>query len=453
MTNLTDATNFRVKISVQILRYRWPLAALIGISFIIFEISEHAITTPGSVTLDFIGEIVLLGFIYPLIMGSILTLLAQTESQRIQVVWKRDLEYEFNKQIGQTLDWNELTELLLLFPRKVAPFTGVTLFLQERNQDSWDIAYEWRESKEAISSSPHTLKTAKTCACFETRAWHSLNPDFYPADFAREAFIGYCLPLINGDLPVAMLHLFVSADIVLTDDQIQILNHVAPSMAFAIDRLHPYGSGVIWETATESERRRLARHLHDSLGQNLGYLTLKLDMLKGEDVLHEMAAIRQELAQMHYVANHAYEQVRTALTSLQTVPPVNLLEAIQEHARAVGQQARMDVQVNSQGEIRPLPGRVNHKVLGIVRETLTNVAKHACAQQVQVSLVWNQNDAIISVKDDGVGFDPDNIETSGHYGLKIMKERAGEINGRLTINADPDIGTEVILYLPIPSIS
>jgi len=222
-------------------------------------------------------------------------------------------------------------------------------------------------------------------------------------------------------------------------------------MAFAIDRLHPRGSNIVWAAASASERQRLARHLHDTLGQNLSYLSLKLDKLKGEDVLTEVAAIRHELAQMHYVANQAYEQVRTTLTSLNTSHATDLVNAIDELAQLMASQSGLDIQITQQGEIRLFLPSVLHKVVGILREALTNTVKHANASSVSIALFWGEKTIKISIQDDGQGFNVYEQGAPGHFGLAIMQERAQEINGHLTIHSESNRGTAVNLELPYPN--
>ena len=70
------------------------------------------------------------------------------------------------------------------------------------------------------------------------------------------------------------------------------------------------------------------------------------------------------------------------------------------------------------------------------------------AGQVNINLAWEEDVLTVSLSDDGVGFDPEGIQPGLHYGLAIMQERAGEINGQLSLTSCPDMGTELVLRLP-----
>jgi len=92
---------------------------------------------------------------------------------------------------------------------------------------------------------------------------------------------------------------------------------------------------------------------------------------------------------------------------------------------------------------------VQQQVLYLFQEVLTNVAKHAKAQQVGIDLLWSETALTVKLSDDGQGFDPEIIQPEGHFGLMLMRERAREINGRLTLTSNPAAGTNLTLWLPL----
>ena len=75
--------------------------------------------------------------------------------------------------------------------------------------------------------------------------------------------------------------------------------------------------------------------------------------------------------------------------------------------------------------------------------------KHADAGQVNINLTWEEDVLTVSLSDDGVGFDPEGVRSGPHFGLAIMQERAQEINGQFTLTSCPDMGTELVLRLPV----
>jgi len=210
-------------------------------------------------------------------------------------------------------------------------------------------------------------------------------------------------------------------------------------------------SKTIRKVTIEAERRRIARDLHDSLGQSLGYLHLKLDELTNSDTMHEIAAIQRELEQMRDVVDTAYEQLRGKLVDLRSYTLADLTNTLENYARTVGRRANFQVRFVSRGEPRPLAPQAQREILYLVREGLINAEKHADAREVNIELVWAQDGLTIKLADDGRGFDPDALRPNGHLGLAIMRERAREINGRLVLTSCPQAGTQLSLWVPLDS--
>jgi PAS domain S-box-containing protein len=207
------------------------------------------------------------------------------------------------------------------------------------------------------------------------------------------------------------------------------------------------------EAEREQERMRIARNLHDSLGHSLGYLHLKLDELAGSRALSENLEIRQELAQMRDVTNEAYEVVRGMLAASLPNTSTELATALLVKARSIGQRGDFKVQLASEGQSRSLSPVVQQQLLYLFQEALVNVEKHAEAKSVDINLVWGEDTLTVSLSDDGKGFDPERIQSEGHFGLAIMQERAREINGQLTLTSGPDSGTLLVLRLPLDAVS
>lgn len=238
-------------------------------------------------------------------------------------------------------------------------------------------------------------------------------------NFVREALVvSLVLPLVGGTMLSALVHVRTE-------------------------------SKIIRRVTIEAERRRIARELHDSLGQSLGYLHLKLDQLTNSNTMHEITAIQCELEQMRDVVDTAYEQLRGKLVDLRSYTPADLAMAIENYARTVGRRASFEVRLVSRGEPRPLAPQARREILYLVREALINAEKHANAQEVNIELVWARDGLTINVADDGRGFDPDALRSNGHLGLAIMQERAREINGRLALTSRPQAGTQLSLWVPI----
>jgi PAS domain S-box-containing protein len=204
------------------------------------------------------------------------------------------------------------------------------------------------------------------------------------------------------------------------------------------------------EREREKERERIARDLHDSLGHSLGYLRLKLDQFASFEDTGDETAFRQDVTRMRDVADQAYEIVRGMLATLHPSNADDLPTSLLALARAAGQRANFTAQLTSEGPASTLPPVVQQQLLYLFQEALNNVTKHAGAQQVDICLSWTEDTLTAALADDGCGFDVGDMEAApGHYGLRIMQERAEEITGQLTINSRPGHGTQLLLQLPL----
>ena len=446
-----------IKTAELLLRWRWWLIMMMGLSFLIVEIDEHLYRDNQGrfslyhVDFDFWRETLIYGLIIPLVLGVVLSVLGRTKSRRDLVVHHLDRQQELNQQLINILEWDELANLLVRFPHTIAPFTNVFLLVYNQDHTKLELVAEWQDATgqapppvplqltdfhhACMFVPPFSLNTLVSCRC--------------PSSVATSAEDNYyCLPLVHGNLPIALLHLYVPPGTLLNAEQIDILNGIAPSMALAIEGVRPQPS-VTQAAATEAERRRIVRHLHDSLGQHLGYLRLKLDQLTGDDILWEIVAVKQELGHMRDIANEAYEQVRETLAALHPSNSVDLTTALLAQAKLASDQVNFKVELTSTGQARPLSPLIQHQVIYLFQEALTNIAKHAQAQHVRLDLTWAADALIIKLSDDGQGFELDAIQSDRHFGLAIMRDRAEEISGRLTLTSHLNVGTELTLQLPL----
>ena len=203
------------------------------------------------------------------------------------------------------------------------------------------------------------------------------------------------------------------------------------------------------EQARVAERTSIARDLHDSLGQSLGYLHLKLDQFADRPEVQVLPAIDHDVVRMRQVANDAYEQVRGLLASLLPANTIKLSKALRDLARIVGQQAHFEVRVVDCGEDSFLAPVLQQQMLSVCREALNNIAKHAHATCVEIELAWATHHLTLTIRDNGAGFDLMAHRSQKSYGLKIMHEHAAQIDATLAIKSAVGVGTELVLQLPL----
>lgn len=198
------------------------------------------------------------------------------------------------------------------------------------------------------------------------------------------------------------------------------------------------------------ERDRLAREMHDSLGQVLGFVNLKTKV--AEDLITRGRAVEagEELTQMRGAVQTAYEDVRQAILSLRTTPQgQGLLASLREYVERLREQAGLDVRLEASAGLQ-LPQAAEAQVIRIVQEALTNVRKHAQATQVLVRFARDRSGTTVTITDNGRGFDLVEVEAGRgmRFGLLTMRERAESIGGTLVIETGPGRGTTVHLRIP-----
>ena len=191
----------------------------------------------------------------------------------------------------------------------------------------------------------------------------------------------------------------------------------------------------------------IARDLHDTVGQNIGYLRMKLEHLS-ESGQHSEVDLKQEISNMSKVADESYDLIRGTLAVLQTGGLADPLTLFVQYAHQIEERAPFRVDVSSQGEPRPLAPNQVRQLFFVFREALSNIEKHANATQVSVELDWDDDDFVLVIADNGDGFRLDDVQADGHYGLKFMQERIRSLKGAFTVRAKIHEGTRIKIVLP-----
>lgn len=444
-------TRTALGMSRLVLRARWLIVLLMMAIGVLFQWGEQPSGQFDGLLTD---RFLILGLAVPLLIGLLLTLLAITENERVRAVYTLDLQQNFGEQISSLSHLEELVDSIVKFPRRVLPATAASLHLFNAEEQRFELAGEWSLDGKNRTLLPPVLAPQVCKDCLPGSQGPaapnglSLCPapqGFSPSGSSRL----YYLPLVYQDQVVALLHVVLPAEATIPLSQMRALSAVATEMAMAISGVNLQQSVADQNEATLAERKRISQNLHDTLGQDISYLRLKLDQLSGEDALWEISAVKKELERMRDIASDAYLQVRATLDELHPSGQVDLAAGLLQQARATGSRANFSVRLNSEGAPVELPAQVKRQVLFICREALNNVEKYACAREVTFNLQWKQEELLLTLSDDGAGFDPRLVRPNGHYGLLIMQERAEDIRANIKINSRPGRGTQIVLRVPL----
>ena len=196
----------------------------------------------------------------------------------------------------------------------------------------------------------------------------------------------------------------------------------------------------------EGERQRLARELHDEVGQTLTGVMLQVEGLAGT-IAEEY---REQLDELRETARHGTEEVRRIVRRLrpEALEDLGLQSALAALASSIGEPAGFRIEWRLEPGL-PLSQEQELVVYRIAQEALTNVARHANAAQVHLHLGRADEHVVLTVRDDGRGLPPDAFWSS--EGIRGMRERAMLIGAELTIAEPPSGGTEVRLSIPLES--
>jgi PAS domain S-box-containing protein len=206
--------------------------------------------------------------------------------------------------------------------------------------------------------------------------------------------------------------------------------------------------------AALQERERLARELHDSIGQVLGFISIQTQAAHQWVVAGKTEKATPLLRRLAEVAQDAHADVRESIISLRNgmIPDWTFSQALQKYLDHYQSSYNIEIELllyqPIMDEINP---EVGVQVLRVIQEALTNAGKHGGAHRVKISILQETDHVQIKITDDGIGFNPDHFEPDAdkHFGLMFMRERMAQIGGSVSVDSQPGSGTTVSLDVPL----
>lgn len=265
----------------------------------------------------------------------------------------------------------------------------------------------------------------------------SLEPgeSFGPSSLARS---GLYAPLRARGALVGMLVLEHHEAGHFSRRELRLLDGFVEPAALAIDNARWFAR--LRAMGADEERTRIARDVHDRVGQSLAYVAFELDRMVGQagesSAAVELKALRQEV-------RGALGEVRDTLCDLRTdvSDQHGLVDTLEAFLDRVGARADFEVDFRHEGEAR-LPLAQEREVWRIAQEAITNVEHHSGARHLRVRWRCDGSNAVLTVADDGCGFSVDD-DRRDSYGLTGMRERADAVGARLAVESEPHVGTLV----------
>lgn len=362
------------------------------------------------------------------------------------------------RAVGGETDLDRVMELIVKRARALVEASGVLIMLRRGPDDLHVVAIAGRLDEELLSVrvpvdssiSGHVMRTQRVERLANVRQ----HLRFALAPYV-DATTGLFVPLVFRARPLGVLCAFDRRDgEEFTREDEQLLESFAASAATAVATAQTVASEGLRRSidASERERQRWAHELHDETLQELA----------GLKVLLAGARRTEHVATIHARLDAALEQIDTEVAGLRRLitdlRPAALdtfgvkaaLEALSERITSTSGlriELEVDLAYESGRRDERLYAPIESTLYRLVQEALTNVVKHAEAQQVAITLVERDGGIDLAIEDDGRGFDPS--DDSDGFGLVGMRERATLLGGTLTVASSPGEGTQVLAALPV----
>jgi signal transduction histidine kinase len=203
--------------------------------------------------------------------------------------------------------------------------------------------------------------------------------------------------------------------------------------------------------ATLAERTRLATELHDTIEQTMTGITLQLNTV-GKLFQQDPKTAAHHLGLIRNMMRMSRVDLRRSIWDLRSreLEQFDLCKAVSLSANRIASNANIRVEVETKGDVRPLPEVIEETLLRIGQEAITNTVKHSGAGCVHIRMEFAPGNIVLEIKDDGNGFTPENCAgpNEGHFGLLGMAERAKRLGGHVSITSAPGMGTVIRVELP-----
>jgi signal transduction histidine kinase len=445
-----DLNTNRPIFGLKVKRYWWiiGLFALFLLLQQIYDLKQSSINQ-ADLIVDLLG--LLLFLVLLVLIGILVFLLAR--AIRLQSQTMKILEYK-NKvwlDLIKSDDWDVLTAQLAKIPATIAGINETSLFLRSQDSSHLDEVAHWIEDHDP----PAGFFTSESCEiCIRRKLIH--GGSVYTCRAApnecrnQRGNVKQCLPIQYGDHILALMQMSLKPGEEVSQEQKMILQNINDEMAQALkagqDRKNLFEFRAA-ETSF-SERQKFSHLLHDQLGQNLGFLRLKLGQMSQLDNWTASEMLKSDLDNMQHAVSDSYEIMRGILEQNRTDAGPALTHLLLEHIRKISQRGELEIQFKTCGRPILLPIESQRAVFFAFQEVLSNIEKHSHARAVSVQLAWQELYLELKISDNGTGFDPQLVNTTKHFGLQIMRERISSVNGWIDMTSSENSGTSVLICVP-----
>ncbi len=391
------------------------------------------------------------------------------EHEQALWLWEQETLCSIDRKLASIVDLQQILATVAKNAKALTRADFAAIVMVERTRSSlvwWTV----RGNREAVQEEPIKMSreelerlTKKGPVVLDKH--HREGFESYREAFDREGIVSAALfPLqVEGELRGHLLVGFRSEH-ELTGRNMRLLLSLAEKSSIAVANTELYDNLVQRERelkllsgarveAQEEERRRIAREIHDSLGQLLTAIKFNIEVL--EDSVSSGSARQERLQDVKRLLDTAMAEAREISYNLMpsVLEDFGLVPALQLLCEQFEKRNGLRLTFHAHGVHERLDPIMEVGLYRIVQEALTNIAKHAQATEASVQFVRDTQGIRLTVEDSGKGFEtvqPRLVERRG-MGLVSMRERAASFKGSFTIDSTPGSGTVVVVEIPIPN--
>lgn len=347
--------------------------------------------------------------------------------------------HQVTQTLPASLDVDDVLDSTMSRLRDLFDYDGATLFLLEETERVWAVA-RWDGPRPAPVYTLDTLPTMVVQALDEKAP--VMVGKILPTrpGVSVEMTSGLYAPLLARNHLMGLIALEHSEPHHFRSRDQDLLHGFVEPAALAIDNARWFSR--LRTVGADEERTRIARDLHDRIGQSLAYLAFELDRIvksnaKGDDVTKQLERLRTDVRGVIGEVRDTLYDLRTDVTDDQDMAGV-----LTEFLDRVGARSAVEIRLDAQASGR-LPLLQERELWRIAQEAVTNVERHAHASKVAVTWRSDGRRAVLIVADDGIGFPAGKVGRLDSYGIIGMRERAASIGAALDIVSEEGTGTTI----------
>lgn len=376
------------------------------------------------------------------------------------------------KEIGQTinasLELEETLEAVLATTRRLIDYTAAEISLWERDSQSLVVCAQAGDPSYTAEAggvyhldegySGWMARHREPLLILDAAQRTDVRPKAKGGERPIASFVG--VPLLAGDELVGTLELVSHQPGAFDQEDLDLLLIIAHQAATAVEnarlyrRLREERDRLV--RAQEEVRHELARSLHDGTVQRLASLAMGLEHIK-RLWREKPQDVPGELDSLHEMAIKAADEARVLLFELRPVilETQGLVPALEAYLQQLPRYEGLVFHLDAHGFDRRLNSQVERTIFSILQEAVNNARRHAGAQNIRLELMEEEKTLVVTVEDDGRGFDVAATEKAyadGHFGLLNMRERARLIESDLSVTSTLGRGTKVVLRVPMEGV-